>query len=175
LQGAQRMSKNKLNNLKSGLSVTILGLLYLLFSFEIKVTSIGGKFNSRLVPQIISIILIICGAFIAKRDLGEFIKSRKNRKKQQIFSKEIVLKFVKTNRRVLAIFVSSFVYVGLLYLTGFIFSTLLYLFAFMCILTPDGKKIRYIQYAIVSVITIAILYVTFRYGFNMILPRSLIF
>jgi len=169
------MSKNKFNNLKSGLAIIVLGLLYLLFSYQIKVTSIGGKFNSRLVPQIISIILIICGVFIAKRDLSAYLKNRKNREKQQNLSKEIVLKFVNNNKRVLAIFVSSFAYVGLLYLTGFIFSTLLYLYAFMCILTPDGKQIKYFQYAIVSVLTIVILYVTFRYGFNMILPRSLIF
>lgn len=169
------MSENKFNNLKSGVSVIVLGLVYLLFSFEIKITNIGGKFNSRLVPQIISIIFIICGVFIAKRDLREFLKSKNTKKQQRKSIKESFRDFINNNKKVLIIFVSSFAYVGLLYLTGFILSTLLYLYSFMCILTPEGKKIRYIQYGIVSILTITILYVTFRYGFNMILPRSLIF
>lgn len=169
------MEDKKLSNFKSGISVIILGLLYFIFSFNIRVTNIGGKFNSRLVPQLIAIILVLCGFFIAKRDWREFLESRKTKKVRQSSLKDILVKFISNNKRVLLIFASSFVYVGVLYLTGFIVATLLYLFGFMCILTPDGKKIRYFQYAIVSVITIAVLYVSFRYGFNMILPRSLIF
>jgi len=66
------------------------------------------------------------------------------------------------------------VYVVLLKPLGFIISSSLYLFAQILVLVPVRIKKNYLLYALVAVITSAIIYVSFRFGLDLMLPAGLL-
>jgi putative tricarboxylic transport membrane protein len=65
-------------------------------------------------------------------------------------------------------------YAALLVPVGFPITTVVYLFVQFIVLTPTDKKINYTMYAIIAIVTSAIVYSTFRYAFDMILPTGLL-
>jgi len=159
----QRKSKSDLG---PGLVVTLFGILYFAFSFSIHVSRLGGSTSSRLVPQIMGIIFISMGLIL----VGRGIKQKKTgaTAKESFDAKAFFFKY----RRIFAVFGLSFAYVLLLSLFGFIIMTPLYLYALMLVLTPQNAKKQYIFNIFMAVVVTMILYVLFRYGFKMILPRS---
>ena len=56
---------------------------------------------------------------------------------------------------------------------GFCLSTVIFLFLQMLVLAPPDKR-RYLLFAIVSVVFTAIVFVAFRIGLQMLLPRGII-
>ncbi|MBS1230908.1 MAG: hypothetical protein H6R17_4185 [Proteobacteria bacterium] len=64
-------------------------------------------------------------------------------------------------------------YAALLEPVGFPIMTIVYLFTQFIVLTPADKKISYLTYGIISVITSAAVFTTFRYAFDMMLPVGL--
>ena len=56
---------------------------------------------------------------------------------------------------------------------GFCLSTIIYLFLQMLILAPSDKR-KYLQFAIVAVVFTAVVFVAFRVGLQMLLPRGVI-
>lgn len=65
-------------------------------------------------------------------------------------------------------------YAAFLESVGFPIMTVVYLFAQFIVLTPPDKKISYPSYATIAVITSAVVYLTFRHAFDMILPVGLL-
>ncbi|HEY8904616.1 MAG TPA: tripartite tricarboxylate transporter TctB family protein [Rhodoferax sp.] len=65
-------------------------------------------------------------------------------------------------------------YATLLEPVGFPIMTVVYLFAQFVVLTPVDKKISYVTYGAIAVITSAVVYLTFRQAFDMILPVGLL-
>lgn len=57
---------------------------------------------------------------------------------------------------------------------GFPITTVVYLFAQFIVLTPSDKKVGYVLYAAIAVITSAVVYITFRHAFDMILPVGIL-
>jgi putative tricarboxylic transport membrane protein len=55
---------------------------------------------------------------------------------------------------------------------GFPVAAALYLFLQFIVLTPAGRKIHYPLYAVLALICAVIIFVAFRYGFNLILPAG---
>lgn len=55
---------------------------------------------------------------------------------------------------------------------GFPIVTVLYLFMQFIVLTPVDKKVNYVSYGLIAVMTSAIVYLVFRHGFDMILPTG---
>jgi putative tricarboxylic transport membrane protein len=66
------------------------------------------------------------------------------------------------------------VYVALLDRVGFPIMTVLYLFAQFIVLTPVSKKINYVAYGLVAVISSASIFLTFRYALDLMLPVGLL-
>ena len=64
-------------------------------------------------------------------------------------------------------------YVAILDSVGFLISTVAYLIIQFIVLTPAGKKPSIPLYGLIAVLTAAITYGLFRYGFDMILPVGL--
>ena len=56
---------------------------------------------------------------------------------------------------------------------GFPVMTVIYLFAQFIVLTPADKKVNYLMYGTIAVITSAAVFLTFRYAFDMMLPVGL--
>lgn len=157
--------KNK-SDLGPGLIITFFGILYLAFSFTIHVSRLGGSTSSRLVPQIVGIIFISMGLILVRRGIKQKMVGDM---KKEPFDVQV---FFFNYRRILAVFGLSFAYVFLLSLFGFLIITPLYLYALMLVLTPKNAKRRYICDIFMALVVTMILYVLFRYGFKMILPRS---
>ena len=65
-------------------------------------------------------------------------------------------------------------YVALLEPIGFPIMTAAYLFVQFIVLTPVDKKINYVSYGTIALITSAVVYLTFRHAFDMILPIGLL-
>lgn len=61
-------------------------------------------------------------------------------------------------------------YVALMEYIGFPAMTVLYLVAQFVVLTPVNKKVNYILYTAIAVISSAVIFLTFRYAFDMMLP-----
>lgn len=55
---------------------------------------------------------------------------------------------------------------------GFPIATTLFLFAQFIVLTPTGQKLKLPLYALLAVISSAVIFVIFRYGFNLLLPAG---
>ncbi|MBK3845784.1 MAG: tripartite tricarboxylate transporter TctB family protein [Gammaproteobacteria bacterium] len=64
------------------------------------------------------------------------------------------------------------VYVALLQKVGFPIMTVLYLYAQFIIITPREQKINHITYIVIAVITSALIFFTFRQGFDLMLPTG---
>jgi putative tricarboxylic transport membrane protein len=55
---------------------------------------------------------------------------------------------------------------------GFPIAAALYLFLQFIVLTPAGRKVHYPLYAGLALVCAAVIFVAFRYGFNLILPAG---
>ncbi len=64
-------------------------------------------------------------------------------------------------------------YAAFLEPVGFPVMTVVYLFLQFIVLTPRDKKISYPMYGVIAVMTSAIVYLTFRQAFDMMLPVGL--
>ncbi|WP_019339081.1 tripartite tricarboxylate transporter TctB family protein [Stutzerimonas stutzeri] len=64
------------------------------------------------------------------------------------------------------------VYVALLQKVGFPIMTVLYLYAQFIVITPREQKINHITYIVIAVVTSAVIFFTFRQGFDLMLPTG---
>lgn len=74
------------------------------------------------------------------------------------------------NRSVIKTIALITIYIALLEPIGFLITTVLYLVVQFTILTPHDKKPSLPLYLLIAVLTSVITYLTFRYGFDMVLP-----
>lgn len=63
-------------------------------------------------------------------------------------------------------------YVALLDYVGFPIMTVLYLYAQFAVLQPAGRKINHVAYVAIAVVASVLIYVTFRFGFDLMLPAG---
>ena len=61
-------------------------------------------------------------------------------------------------------------YIALMQFVGFPIMTVVYLVAQFTILTPADRKPNFLVYAVIAVLTSALVYLLFRYAFDMMLP-----
>lgn len=64
------------------------------------------------------------------------------------------------------------VYVALLQKVGFPIMTVLYLYAQFIVITPREQEINHLAYIVISVVASAVIFVTFRQGFDLMLPTG---
>jgi putative tricarboxylic transport membrane protein len=64
------------------------------------------------------------------------------------------------------------IYVALLQKVGFPIMTVLYLYAQFMVITPREQKINHIAYIVIAVVTSALIFFTFRQGFDLMLPTG---
>ncbi len=65
-------------------------------------------------------------------------------------------------------------YTALMPWVGFPIMTVIYLFTQFIVLTPANKKMNYVLYGVIAVISSAAIFLTFRYAFDMLLPTGLL-
>ncbi|WP_417695565.1 tripartite tricarboxylate transporter TctB family protein [Pseudomonas sp.] len=65
-------------------------------------------------------------------------------------------------------------FTALLEVVGFGIMTTLYLYAQFVVLTPADQKVRHVLYALIAVVSAALIFVIFREGFDLMLPLGLL-
>ncbi len=157
------MSDTKKRDFILGIIMLGLGLGYMYMASQLQLPKRQFTYvNAAFVPYVLSTIFCILGVF----QLREARKpDEAGGAKQE--SKADYATVVKTLGLIVA-------YAALLHPVGFPLMTVIYLFAQFIVLTPTDKKVSYPMYATIAVLTSAIVYATFRYAFDMILPTGLL-
>lgn len=145
-----------------GSVLAVLSVIYLMLSFQIKLTNIDRVVGSRMFPQICgTIILILSICLIA----GGIKKARKAEPEPAGEKKNYT--------RTILVLGSYAAYIFLMDKIGFTIASIIYLFSQMAVMGkwPADKK-SMILYLVISVIVSAVIFVTFNNVFMLILPKA---
>jgi len=160
------MKFKKYNDLIVGLSMLAFGLFYLIMTMQIPRK--GKLIDATFFPYILSTIMLIVG-------LLQTVRGAASAKRFDAASYEEPKAGQKGDMNTVLITVGLIlVYVVLLNPFGILISSSLYLFAQILVLVPVRIKKNYLLYALVAVITSAIIYVSFRFGLDLMLPAGLL-
>ncbi|NQD95501.1 tripartite tricarboxylate transporter TctB family protein [Pseudomonas sp. CrR25] len=66
------------------------------------------------------------------------------------------------------------IYMALLEPVGFVIMTVLYLYLQFIVLTPREQKVHHLTYAVIALVSSALIFATFRQGFDLMLPAGLL-
>lgn len=150
----------KYNDLVFGLIMLAIAAGYLILTLQIPIT--GGMFNGRFFPLIIDLIMFLLTAF----QFGAYLKNKGREVSESGGEKD-----GKTVFYTVALIVA---YIALMQYIGFILSTTLYLFLQFIVMTPAGKKIGYVKYAVIAAVSSVAIYLVFRYTeLNVMLPQGI--
>ncbi|MDU1910683.1 tripartite tricarboxylate transporter TctB family protein [Fusobacterium sp.] len=145
---------------------TVLGIIMLLcgIGYGILVLKIPGTrsqlFDSRFVPSLISVLIIIVGIL----QIGTGLRSPKEKIEKKEFDKKTVV----------CTFALIALYILLYSSVGFIIMTFLFLFLEMNILTPGYVRKNQVVYLIISLFFSVGIYYLFYFGFSIFLPGGLL-
>lgn len=169
-EGKGRQKDPRVKDVITGIVSLVLFLLFFGFSFAIEVKTVGGSVSSRTIPQFVSSCGIIVSLILILKNLFPYLKAKKSGEQQEP---------VYTDRKrwgQLAISVALMVgYILLMRTFGFMLTSAVYLFLQMLAILEDRSKKRVILIAVIAVLVPVILYIPFRYGFQLMIPVGTIF
>ena len=169
-EGKVRQKDPRVKDVITGIVSLVLFLLFFGFSFTIEVKTVGGSISSRTIPQFVSSCGIIVSLILILKNLFPYLKAQKSGEQQEP---------VYTDRKrwgQLAISVVLMVgYILLMRTFGFMLTSDVYLFLQMLAILENRSKKRVILIAIIAVLVPVILYIPFRYGFQLMIPVGTIF
>lgn len=169
-EGKVRQKDPRVKDVITGIVSLVLFLLFFGFSFTIEVKTVGGSISSRTIPQFVSSCGIIVSLILILKNLFPHLKAQKSGEQQEP---------VYTDRKrwgQLAISVVLMVgYILLMRTFGFMLTSAVYLFLQMLAILENRSKKRVILIAIIAVLVPVILYIPFRYGFQLMIPVGTIF
>jgi putative tricarboxylic transport membrane protein len=143
-----------------GLIILVAGLAYLFLTNQLpRKQSIDAAF----VPYVLASIMCVLGV-LQLRAAWSFVPKAPSGKSEETVDYATVMKTV-------GLVVG---YVALMEYIGFPIMTVLYLMAQFVVLTPVSKKVNYVLYTVIAVISSAVIFLTFRYAFDMMLPVGLL-
>lgn len=169
-EGKVRQKDPRVKDVITGIVSLVLFLLFFGFSFAIEVKTVGGSVSSRTIPQFVSSCGIIVSLILILKNLFPYLKAKKSGEQQE-------LAYTDRKRWVqLAISVALMVgYILLMRTFGFMLTSAVYLFLQMLAILEDRSKKRVILIAVIAVLVPVILYIPFRYGFQLMIPVGTIF
>jgi len=160
------MKFKKYNDLIVGISMLAFGLIYLIMTTQIQRK--GKIIDATFFPYILSTIMLIVGTLqtikgvlaAKKYDVSSYVEPKANEKGD-----------MKTVLITVGLIIA---YVALLKPLGFVLSSSLYLFAQITVMVPNRIKKNFVLYAVIAVATSALIYVSFRFGLDLMLPAGLL-
>lgn len=169
-EGKVRQKDPRVKDVITGIVSLVLFLLFFGFSFAIEVKTVGGSVSSRTIPQFVSSCGIIVSLILILKNLFPYLKAKKSGEQQEPT-------YTDRKRWVqLAISVALMVgYILLMRTFGFMLTSAVYLFLQMLAILEDRSKKRVILIAVIAVLVPVILYIPFRYGFQLMIPVGTIF
>lgn len=144
-----------------GSVLMVLSCIYLVLTFQIKLTNIDRIVGSRMFPQICGIMILALSAYLTVSGI---------KKSKTIEAGE---KTGKNYRKTMIVLGSYAAYIFLLDKIGFTLSSILYLFSQMIVMGSwPVKKKSMIIFFIIAVISSASIYILFNKIFMLMLPRA---
>lgn len=160
------MKFKKYNDLIVGVTMLAFGLFYLIMTTQIQRK--GKTIDATFFPYILSTIMLIVGSL-------QTIKGVLASKKYDAASYVEPAAHEKGDMKTVLITVGLIIaYVALLKPLGFILSSTIYLFVQIMVMVPNRIKKNYVLYAVIAVATSALIYVSFRFGLDLMLPAGLL-
>ena len=169
------LKKNK--SIIPNIVIFVLSMFFFIISFTIKLTNIDKLVGSRLLPQAVTILLMVFSLCLIISD----IMKNKVKKPDNVKSDENSINTETEQNKpnylnTILVFASFALYLILLQLIGFIISTIFYLCSQMYILAPKQQKTlkNIFIYAAVSIFLSIAIYWVFGKGFQLVLPRGIL-
>jgi len=128
-----------------------------------------GTIDATFVPFLLSGSIYILGIIQTVSSLPKQKKQSVSKTEQKDSSTQKV-----DTATVIKTIILIVIYIALLDKIGFVIMSAVYLFAQFIVLTPVSKKRNYLLYAIVAISSSVIIYVIFRYVFDLMLPGGLL-
>lgn len=147
---------------------TILGMIMLFFGIVYGGLTLqipGTKsqlFDSRFVPILLTVFMIILGGLEIGRGLQKNIVTEKEKKEFD-------------TKTVIVTFVLIILYILLYSVLGFIITTFLFLFLEMNVLTPTYVRKNQLVYLLISLVFAFGIYYLFYFGFTIFLPSGILY
>lgn len=143
-----------------GLLMLCAGLVYLVLTFNLPRK---GIIDAAFVPYVLGFAMCILGGLqvVAGRRAPAAASAADDEEAGRIDYTTVL----KTVGLIVA-------YVALLDTVGFPIMTVLYLYAQFSVLQPAGRKINHVAYGAIAVVASVLIYVTFRFGFDLMLPAG---
>lgn len=159
----------KYKELILGIGIIAFSIFYLYNAAVMRIT-VPTAFNSKVVPFLLGGGALLIGVFQTAAGLKEAktFSSASASGAESGAEKEKV-----DNRSVLLMLLVMIVYVAMIEAVGFLISTFLVLFAQMMILSPKGK-VRIPAFLIISLAVTVVIYYSFRYGLELVLPSGIL-
>lgn len=142
-----------------GIVILVAGIFYMILASQVKVPPRPGvHVDAAFVPYVLSSIMCILGVLQ--------LRAAKNFVPKPATGKDDDVDYGTVGKTISLVFG----YVALMGYLGFPLMTVLYLVAQFTVLTPHDKKVNYVLYWVIAIISSAFIYLTFRYAFDMMLP-----
>jgi len=160
------MAFKKYRELLFGVFILAFMIFYFVMTLQLKQTP--GKIGATTVPYILCAGMLILGVLQVLEGVRAMRLFSAEGEQRQDAQHE-------TGGKALLITVSLIVlYLAMFRMLGFILATFLYLTAQFCVLTPAGQKPKYLLYVVIAAAAAVLIYMGFRYGLNLMLPRGLL-
>ena len=142
--------------------LTVLSVIYLIMSFQIKLTNIDRVVGSRLFPQICGTIILILNICL----IVTSVRKAKGKGEPEAAEK-------KNYTKTILVLGSYAAYIYLMDKVGFSIASVLYLFSQMIVMGkwPVAKK-SMVLYAVISIVAVVVIYIMFNRVFMLMLPRA---
>ena len=166
----QTQKDPRMKDVITGVVSLVLFLLFFVFSFTIEVKTVGGGVSSRTIPQLVSAGGIIVSLILTLKNLFAYWKAQKNGEQT-----EPVYTARKRWGQIALSVVLMVGYILLMRTFGFMLTSAVYLFLQMLAILENRSKKRIILIAVIAILVPVILYIPFRYGFQLMIPVGTIF
>ena len=145
-----------------GIVLAALSVIYLLLSFQIKLTNIDRVVGSRMFPQICGTIILLLSVSLIVGGIQRAKKTESEKSGER-----------KSYTRTILVLGSYACYIFLMDKIGFAVSSVIYLFSQMAVMGkwPAGRK-SLLLYLLIAVAVSAAIYVLFNHVFMLILPKA---
>lgn len=153
----------------TGFVSLVIFLLFFVFSFSIEIKTVGGGVSSRTIPQIISVLGIILSIALTLKNFIPYLKKRREKNNSDVYVERKRWKQVGISTGLMLC------YIALMNTFGFILTSIVYLFLQMLVIQEKPTKKRVLLLAVIAICVPLILYVPFRYGFQLMIPVGTVF
>jgi len=159
------MNDTKKREFALGLVMLCAGLAYLFLTFDLPRK---GGIDASFVPYVLGFFMVTLGAMQLAAARRIAVASGAGDATNDVEAERVDY---TTVLRTVGLIVA---YVALLGYVGFPIMTALYLYAQFLVLSPTGRKVNHVTYGVIAVVSAALIYVTFRFGFDLLLPAGLL-